>query len=171
MIDHKLILPECDQQQFTATLYAIEKAFRYQQDQLQYFKETQFPAVTTEYSLIIDLLTSEKEMSFFGVRPLVMLTFDTSMGITLKNNFNSKQKYYLAHGDLKQAYKLSKRELEVCDLFVNGLNLEQISVSCNITLGSLRTYLKRIFAKTQTNSQTELMRLLMGVAMDYEIMK
>lgn len=171
VIDHKLILPECDQQQFTATLYAIEKAFRYQQDQLQYFKETQFPAVTTEYSLIIDLLTSEKEMSFFGVRPLVMLTFDTSMGITLKNNFNSKQKYYLAHGDLKQAYKLSKRELEVCDLFVNGLNLEQISVSCNITLGSLRTYLKRIFAKTQTNSQTELMRLLMGVAMDSEIMK
>lgn len=74
----------------------------------------------------------------------------------------TNQAQYLAKDYLVQKYKLAKRELEVCELFVNGLSLEQIAEHMDITYGSIRVYIKNIFAKTGCTSQTELMQLLMG---------
>lgn len=74
----------------------------------------------------------------------------------------------LAKEYLTQRYKLAKRELEVCELFINGLNLEQIAKSMGITYSSIRVYIKNIFAKTECTSQTELMQLLMGVTVEFE---
>lgn len=76
--------------------------------------------------------------------------------------------HHLAQDFLKQVFHLTKRELVICAKFVNGMNLEQVAEQCGITLGSLRTYLKRIFAKTECNSQVELMRLLMSLTVDFE---
>ncbi|WP_336939218.1 helix-turn-helix transcriptional regulator [Acinetobacter modestus] len=80
----------------------------------------------------------------------------------------TNQAQYLAKDYLVQKYKLAKRELEVCDLFVNGLSFEQIAEQMSITYGSIRVYIKNIFSKTGCTSQTELMQLLMGVTLEFD---
>ncbi len=164
VIDQRLTLPEKDQIQFLEKLYQIEDAFRYKQAQLEQYKDIQFLITGTGHSLscTINLLASEKEMSFFGIRPLVMLSFD-DVPIALKDEQENKRKYHLNHQYLKQTYNLTKRELELCDLFVNGMNLEQVAEQMGLTRSSIRTYLRNIFTKTPCNSQVELMQLLMSI--------
>ena len=79
-----------------------------------------------------------------------------------------KHQHQLATAYLKQMYKLSKRELELCEWFVNGLELKEIAQQCGITYESTRTYFKYMFEKTGCTSQNELMQLLMGVTVDFE---
>lgn len=135
--------------------------FRYNQEQLNSCKDLLFSISNSNLKFTSSLLASEKEMSFFGVRPLVMLSFDDLVIPSIHNQEN-KKKYHLNHRYLKQTYKLTKRELELCDLFVNGMNLEQIAESMELTRSSIRTYIRNIFAKTPCNSQVELMQLLMS---------
>lgn len=164
VIDQRLTLPKKNQISFLEKLYQIEEAFRYKQAQLEQYKDIKFSIERTERSLscTINLLASEKEMSFFGIRPLVMLSFD-DVQITSLNSQNIKKKYHLNHEYLKQTYNLTKRELELCDLFVNGMNLEQVAEQMGLTRSSIRTYLRNIFAKTPCSSQVELMQLLMSI--------
>lgn len=168
VIDQRLTLPEKDQIQFLEKLYQIEEAFRYKQAQLEQYKDIKFLITGTERSLscTINLLASEKEMSFFGIRPLVMLSFDDAPRV-LRDEQESKQKYHLNHQYLKQTYNLTKRELELCDLFVMGMNLEQVAEQMGLTRSSIRTYLRNIFAKTPCSSQVELMQLLMSIRSSY----
>lgn len=79
----------------------------------------------------------------------------------------TNQPQYLARGFLLQKYKLSNREMDVCELFVNGLNFEKISERLSITYGSVRIYIKNIYNKMQCRSQAELMRLLMGITLKF----
>ncbi|RKG32830.1 helix-turn-helix transcriptional regulator [Acinetobacter tianfuensis] len=69
---------------------------------------------------------------------------------------------------LKNSYMLSSREIQVCELFVNGLNLEEIAEQKGLALSSVRTYLKQIYAKTKCNSQADLMKLLMSATINFE---
>ncbi len=165
IVDQRLILPEHDQIQFLEKLYQIEEAFRYQQAQLQRYKDIKFSIKGTQsrLSCTINLLASEKEMSFFGIRPLVMLSFD-EVQVRSTNDQDIQKKYYLNHNYLKKIYHLTKRELELCDLFVKGMNLEQLAQHMNLTRSSVRTYLRNIFVKMQCNSQVELMQLLMQMS-------
>ncbi|MGA9698160.1 MAG: helix-turn-helix transcriptional regulator [Acinetobacter sp.] len=80
----------------------------------------------------------------------------------------TEKKYTLAVPYLKKVYGLSKKECELCELFVNGYNLEQISVHCNLALSSVRTYLKNIYAKMQCNTQVEFLYKLIGLTLDFE---
>ena len=80
----------------------------------------------------------------------------------------SSCRHQLAEEFVKQRFGLTKRELQICELFLNGLNLEEIAEHCSISLQSVRTYLKHIFSKTSCSSQAELMRLLMGCTMNFE---
>ena len=80
----------------------------------------------------------------------------------------SSERHQLAEQFVKDRYGLSNRELQLCELFLNGLNLEQIAEHCGISLQSARTYLKHIFSKTQCSSQVELIRLLMGLTVNFE---
>ena len=77
-------------------------------------------------------------------------------------------KHKLSYRLMKAIYQLSNREIEICELFVNGLNLEEISKQCNITLSSVRTYFKTIYSKTNCTSQVQLMQLLLGLTVDFE---
>ncbi|NNP70992.1 helix-turn-helix transcriptional regulator [Acinetobacter sp. Ac_5812] len=107
-------------------------------------------------SLMLSILPfSETEAQYHQKQAIIFVT-------------QTNQPQYLAKDYLIQKYKLAKRELEVCDLFVNGLSLEQIAEHMNITYGSIRVYIKNIFAKTGCTSQTELMQLLMGVTLEFE---
>ena len=164
IIKQRLILPDCEQIEFLEKLYQIEEVFRYKQAQLEQYKDVKFSiaGIGQRWLCTINLLASEKEMSFFGIRPLVMLHFDDSQ-VVLKNSQEAGQKYYLNHKHLKQNYNLTKRELELCELFVNGMNLEQLAQHMGLTRSSIRTYLRNIFAKTPCNSQVELMQLLMSL--------
>ena len=78
------------------------------------------------------------------------------------------QLYALSKAYLQQAYQLSKREFELCELLLNGCKLEEIAEHCGVTLSSVRTYFKNIYEKTQCNSQIELMHLLMGCTIHFE---
>ena len=78
------------------------------------------------------------------------------------------KQYQLAHEFLKQHYQLSQREIKICELFVNGYNLEAIAIECSLTLSSVRTYIKYIFAKTHCSTQVELFPLLAGLTLDFE---
>ncbi|WP_160241515.1 helix-turn-helix transcriptional regulator [Acinetobacter indicus] len=78
------------------------------------------------------------------------------------------QHYALSKAYLQQAYQLSKREFELCELLVNGYKLEEIAEHCGITLSSVRTYFKNIYEKTSCTSQIELMHLLMGCTIHFE---
>lgn len=107
-------------------------------------------------SLMLSILPfSETEAQYHQKQAIIFVT-------------QTNQAQYLAKDYLVQKYKLAKRELEVCDLFVNGLSLEQIAEHMDITYGSIRVYIKNIFAKTECSSQTELMQLLMGVTFEFE---
>ena len=164
----QLGLPKIYQSALNKVLYEVEHAFRYQQDQLAQFNQLKFSIVDKNnyyFSFTMSLLVSEKEMSFFGIRPLVMLTFERDIRETLHSVQLNKERYYLSHDILKKIYKLSKREIEVCELFVNRKNLEKIAQNMNITISSMRTYMKNIFLKTDCNSQVELMQLLMSISL------
>jgi len=76
--------------------------------------------------------------------------------------------YSLSRAYLQQAYQLSKREFDLCELLINGYKLEEIAAKCGITLSSVRTYFKNIYEKTDCTSQIELMHLLMGCAIHFE---
>lgn len=80
----------------------------------------------------------------------------------------TEQKYYLAADFLKQQYHLSNREIELCEVLINGYKFEEIAEHCKLTLNSVRTYFKNIYEKTQCNSQAELIHLLMGITVNFE---
>lgn len=80
----------------------------------------------------------------------------------------TNQPQHLAKDYLIQKYKLAKRELEVCELFMNGLSLDQIAKKLELTYGSVRIYIKNIFSKTGCSSQTELMQLLLNLTLDFK---
>lgn len=77
-------------------------------------------------------------------------------------------RYQLATDFLKKKYALSRKELQICELFVNGYTVDELREKCGITLSSLRTYFKYILAKTDCSSKVELMHLLMGVTISFE---
>lgn len=79
-----------------------------------------------------------------------------------------EQRYALATPFLKENYALSARECEICELFVNGLNLEKIASHCCLTMNSVRTYVKNIYSKMHCNSQAELLYKLMGMTIHFE---
>ncbi len=164
--DNKLILPRDDQVKLSDHLYKIEEMFRYNQEQLNSCKDTLFSISNSDLKITLSLLASEKEMSFFGIRPLVMLSFEKNAGKLTKDKRSAH--YQLLNDDLKEKYKLTKRELELCRMFVNGMNLKQIGQQMELTRSSIRTYLRNIFTKTECNSQAELMHFLIGLSSDFQ---
>ncbi|MBZ4670669.1 MAG: transcriptional regulator, LuxR family protein [Oscillospiraceae bacterium] len=56
-------------------------------------------------------------------------------------------------------YKLSRREIEVCKLLLQGYTLRQISGILSIGYSTVNTYCTNIYRKTKINSRTELMQV------------
>jgi DNA-binding CsgD family transcriptional regulator/PAS domain-containing protein len=61
------------------------------------------------------------------------------------------------------AFNLTPQETAVARLFARGLNLAGVAAELEITIGNARVHLKKLFQKTETHSQAELMRLLLTV--------
>jgi DNA-binding NarL/FixJ family response regulator len=56
---------------------------------------------------------------------------------------------------LPQGQDLSKREQEVLDLLARGYFIRDVAVRLNLSLGSVKTYVRRIYEKLHVRSRTE----------------
>lgn len=147
--DNKLVLPMEDQGIFLKYLYKIEEIIRYKNENFDQLSQIQLAISHSNLQCSISPLASEKEMSVFGIRPLVMLTFEQQQ--LAKSNLQY----------IQQCYHLTPREVELCSHFVKAEKLDQIAEKMGLTRSSVRTYLRNIYAKVACNSQAELMRILM----------
>lgn len=58
-----------------------------------------------------------------------------------------------------QKYRLSKREIEVCKLLLQGYTMRQISGILSIAYPTVNTYCTSVYRKTKINSRTELLQV------------
>ena len=56
---------------------------------------------------------------------------------------------------LRESYNLSKREKEILRRLVEGMSYKMIAVACHISFETVKTYIKRIYAKLHVASMTE----------------
>ena len=63
-------------------------------------------------------------------------------------------------GKLRQIYGLTPAEERLARLIVQGLRLHEAEAALGIRHSTARTHMKRIYAKTGTHRQVELVRLL-----------
>ena len=62
---------------------------------------------------------------------------------------------------LRQRYGLTEMEAEIASRLVGGMALAEIGNDLGITIHTVRGHLKRLFAKTGTHRQAELLRVLL----------
>ncbi|MBX9719082.1 helix-turn-helix transcriptional regulator [Candidatus Binatia bacterium] len=65
---------------------------------------------------------------------------------------------------LVRLYKLTPMESRVARMLLDGESVESIAGSLGVTGNTARTHLKRVFSKTGTRGQADLMRLILGWA-------
>ncbi len=63
---------------------------------------------------------------------------------------------------LSRLYGLTRAESHLVVLLLKGVNVQQASAALGVSLNTVRTHLKHIFVKTDTNRQTQLVSLLLG---------
>lgn len=64
---------------------------------------------------------------------------------------------------LKEAFKLTTSEIEITRGLVEGRSLKEISSDRNRSVDTVRAQLKSILSKTETHSQMELIRIVLGL--------
>lgn len=72
---------------------------------------------------------------------------------------------------LKQTFRLTKAEIEVAIALAQGLSPAVISETRQVSLETVRTQIKGVLDKVDTNAVTDLVRILNGVAASYSICK
>ncbi len=65
-------------------------------------------------------------------------------------------------------FKLTSAESEVCALLTQGLKINEVADARNVSQGTVRTQVKSLFAKTNSNSQVDLVRLALKVNLPVE---
>lgn len=71
-----------------------------------------------------------------------------------------KYNYSLPKSHMIKVYNLTNREIIICEQFMNGFTLKEISDNIGSTMSSLRTYFKNIYEKVSCSSHQELMCFL-----------
>jgi len=74
-------------------------------------------------------------------------------------------------GALADLYGLTPREQQLCQAFVNHVELDEVAIQLNLKRSSVRSLLKSIYSKTEQNSQAGLMRLLMSARLNFRHIK
>jgi DNA-binding CsgD family transcriptional regulator len=72
--------------------------------------------------------------------------------------------YEVDEAPLRAAYQLTAAEARVCSGLISGENVHTLSARLGISPQTARTHLKRIYDKTGTTRQAELLRVLMTFA-------
>jgi DNA-binding CsgD family transcriptional regulator len=80
------------------------------------------------------------------------------MGRAVVTLFDPARQHIDTRATLREMYRLSDAEAEICWRLANGETLEKIATDTSTTRETLRSQLKRVFAKTGTKRQSELVR-------------
>ncbi|MDQ6702154.1 MAG: helix-turn-helix transcriptional regulator [Pseudomonadota bacterium] len=67
---------------------------------------------------------------------------------------------HLPPADLQEVYDLTAAEAEVAVRVLRGHSLQYVADELRVTLSTVRVHLQRVFEKTGTHRQAELVRLL-----------
>lgn len=90
-------------------------------------------------------------------RPLVALSLATVIGFLRKEQGVSEKRRTM----LSQAYGLSSGEANLALALCNGQSIREAAVELGLTLETARNYSKKIYAKTHTRGQVDLVRKLL----------
>ena len=98
--------------------------------------------------------------SSHGGRSLsLLLAPDAGLGNVCVFAFDPREPAAFSAMLARRLYGLSERETEVASAVVSGRTLEEIAASLGVEKETVRSHLKRVFMKTQTSRQSELVRL------------
>lgn len=77
--------------------------------------------------------------------------------------------YYILSPDyLNHHYHLTRREITLCELLINGYKPEDIAGKMQLIIQKIRTYMKKIYEKLEVNSQIELLHKLMNCTLQFQ---
>lgn len=96
------------------------------------------------------LLSPQREMGSFGLRPVVMLLF-----------YHPESAPAIDASLLYAVFGLTPAECRIASLLAEGLSLKQIAHAQGTQHDTVRKQLRSIYQKTSTNRQPELIRLLL----------
>lgn len=96
------------------------------------------------------VLSPQREMGTFGLRPVVMLMF-----------YHPASAPPVDSSLLYAVFGLSPAECRIATLLAEGLSLKEIAQAQGTQLDTVRKQLRSIFQKTDTNRQPDLIRLLL----------
>lgn len=156
-IEHGYLkLPQPYQQQFMQSLKHIEYLYRYQLLSKNQNIEDGCIKILGDHDDILyiftSLLVSEQEIKAFGIRPQVMLTFySPSHSVSVDPHL------------LNAAFGLTPAESKVALSLLDGLLPKEIAQKHNVNLDTIRKQLQAIYKKTETNRQSDLVKLLMNM--------
>lgn len=107
---------------------------------------------TFDVSVITSIVSAGIMLMFLMMSPILSRTYysdewaDDSQRIEIDND----------HMYMFRKYALSKREIEVCRLLLEGYTLRQISAIISIAYPTVNTYCTSLYRKLEINSRTEL---------------
>ena len=96
-----------------------------------------------------------------GLRPLALAVCGTGPNATLYVN-DPDQTPLPSPAELGKLLALTPAEARLSHALASGAALEEAAMTCGITVGTARAYLKQIFLKTGTQRQADLVRLILG---------
>lgn len=78
--------------------------------------------------------------------------------------FDLSQKVPIDEDLLQSAYDLTASEIRVCSLLANNESVEGVAEKLRISPNTARTHIKRIYSKTGSSRQSDLVKLMMNAA-------
>jgi DNA-binding CsgD family transcriptional regulator len=96
------------------------------------------------------MLSPQREMGAFGLRPVVMLLF-----------YHPESAPAIDASLLYAVFGLTPAESRIATLLAEGLSLKEIAAAQGTRHDTVRKQLRSIYQKTSTNRQPELIRLLL----------
>ncbi|MDV3428413.1 MAG: helix-turn-helix transcriptional regulator [Bacillota bacterium] len=106
-------------------------------------------------SVTASIISAAVMLLFLIISPILSQTYyeDEWVGDSEKIEIDNDY-LYIFHG-----YNLSRRELEVCKLLLQGYTLRQISAVLNIAYPTVNTYCTSLYRKLKINSRIELLMI------------
>ena len=154
--DDQLLLPQPFQQKLASNLQNIECLFRQKSDQLHDVIKDGCIKLDDgnggKIYIFATLLISEHELKTFGIRPTVMLTI-----------YHPKYSPTINSHLLHTAFNLTPAESRVAILLLEGFVAKEISIKNNVSIDTVRKQIKEILRKTDTNRQSDLVKLLLSM--------
>ena len=109
----------------------------------------------TPYMLSFSTLSKQHEFEVYEhLASAIVFIYDVEKPVQLNNAL------------LETTFDLSKKELKVAHLLVNGYSLEKAAELLEVTENTIKTHLKNIHIKTKINSRAKLVKLLMTLSSD-----